>query len=343
MNVDDIWIDSSSGIEYVYIRSNNATQWVEFGATGTPLNGTAGLGFSDQTMYGVDAGTDVTIQQIGTGSINLSASNVNTTANLNAPFVTVRNSTFTSSESAVRIIGSSTGSESLPVNSGYMLSITGRDNLPSRVINSAYGTNSYALYAGRAARGNIANPEAIQSGDVVSRIAASPHDGTSFPSFGTGRIDVVATENHTVSNKGTRIEFWTMQTGSNTYVNIATFNGANVSFTGYVNAQKGFISTPRTVTNSATLVINFETDGVIRLINNIGATISFTNYFPGKQVDVWVTNTDNNSKSFTHGCTSTNSTNNNTTKSIPGTSSMLLRYICFGTDSANVQVAIVQG
>jgi hypothetical protein len=365
INVDDIWIDSSSGIEYVNVRSNNATQWVEFGTTGTPLNGTGGLGFSEQTMYGVDAGTDVTIQQIGTGSINLSASNVNTTANLNAPFITVRNATFSSSEAAVKIIGSSTGAESLPVNSGYMLNVTGRDNLPSRIVNSAYGTGAYALVAGRAARGNIANPQAVQAGDVIARYSGNGHDGTGFATLGTGRIDIVATENHTPTSKGTRIEFSTVETGSNVFTEIASFNGKTVIFTGNVvsnnsitntsyfsniKINNGIIYPVKNASANTTQYVDYA-NGSLQLINLTGTTtIVHQNISPGRNYTVIAHNNSGVDCTVNLGvpslnCTATRDKNgkyNAPANSIPifaGTSASY-QFITFGTDLANTYCVI---
>lgn len=342
-SVGDIWIDSANALQYIYTSDTSSNQWVEWGPIGSPLGVTANLQFSGNTMFSTFANSTLTIQQTGTGNIQLNSSNTVTTSNLIVGRgLTVNNPTFTSTESAVRIVGSSNGREQLPVNSGYMLHVTGQDNTSSRIINDSFGAGAYPLLAGRAARGNVANPEAIQSGDVITRWSGNAHDGTSYAQFGTGRIDMVATENHTPSSKGTRIEFWTMERTTNTFVNIATFNGANVTFTGQVNAQKGFSCTTKNVTSNS-YVIDFVADGVIRMDINAAASISFTNYIPGKQIDVWVKNTSGSTRTVTHGCLSENATNNNTTKSMPSTSTMLLRYTCFGVDSANVCVAVIQG
>jgi hypothetical protein len=358
VNVDDIWIDSATGIEYVNVRSNNATQWVEFGATGTPLNGTGGLGFSEQTMYGVDAGTDVKIQQIGTGNIILQSSNTVITGNLiaNAPgkkaefnnisavYFRVNTATTIANSAAINIVASTGYYVQPPTSDGYVLQATGKDNVPSRIVIDSAGSSSYSAFIGRHARGTHQNPTAAQNGDMLARFSGNGYGATGYGvNAGGASVDIYAIENYTDTARGASIVLSATTNGTNVRTTIATFTSNNVTITGQLNAQKGFASSPRTVTNASSVVIDFTADSVIRVINNIGATISFTNYYPGKQVDVWVTNTDNNSKSFTHGCTATNSTNNNTTKSIPATSSMLLRYICFDGDSANVQVAIIQG
>jgi len=72
-NVDDIWIDSTTGIEYTYISSNSASQWIEFGPYGTPLNGTANIQFADQTIFGTKPNQDIVILSSGAGNIVLTA------------------------------------------------------------------------------------------------------------------------------------------------------------------------------------------------------------------------------------------------------------------------------
>ena len=66
---DDMWIDTTSGIEYKYINDTNGNQWVEFGPIGSP---TGNLIFSDQTIIGNIPNRDITLSPQGTGNINLS-------------------------------------------------------------------------------------------------------------------------------------------------------------------------------------------------------------------------------------------------------------------------------
>ena len=80
-NVDDIWIDSSTGIEYTYISSNSASQWIEFGPYSSPLNGTANIQFADQTIFGTKPNQDIVILSSGTANIKLNAANTVITGN----------------------------------------------------------------------------------------------------------------------------------------------------------------------------------------------------------------------------------------------------------------------
>ena len=311
--VDDIWIDPNSGIEYVNISSNSAVQWVEFGPLGTPQNVTANLQFADQTIFNTNGNKDIVIQSTGTGNIVLIAANTivanllpstptatlgtqsqpfanvwvsnasihmagnGTTSsqpviisndannvvistgglkltggvlqansvfgtshlyslNVESDFI-VANSTFGSNESLVNITGSRYGAQP-PLNPGYVLHVTGQDGQASRIVNDAFGTGNYPLIALRAARGTAGTPTAVQTGDLIARYSGNAFDGTSYASSGVARIDMYATENHTTSNKGSKIVFGTMLTGSNVFYNVATFDGqAGVTFAANVTSN----------------------------------------------------------------------------------------------------------
>jgi hypothetical protein len=228
-----------------------------------------------------------------------------------------------------------------PLNSGYMLQITGFPNTTTRIVSDAYGANAYSAYIGRTARGTASAPTSTQNNDILLRVSGNGWGATGFSQFGVGRIDVVATENYTDIAKGSRIEFWNTRMGSNTLVKIASFNADSVEFSGVVTPQKGFIWTPRTTTlNPSTITIDFANDSVIRVNTNSTLTASFTNYTPGKVVDVWITNSAGTNQTFTHGCSALNSTTNSLTWTINGTSTIYAKYISFDSDLANTFVAI---
>jgi hypothetical protein len=325
-------------------------------------------------MTGSYANQDVIINQMGTGNIVLRSANtvvgnlipntvyssIGTVANpwnkIVAANVTstnvsvtgvvqVNNSTFLATSAAVSITGSNSAKIQTPSNDGYMLHVTGKDSIPTRIVVDSFGpANTYSLLAGRHARGTADNPSAVQSGDVLLRLAGNGWGTTGFAPLGTARIDIIASETYTDTARGSLIQFWNNIPGSNTPVNIATFNATSVEFTGTVNPQKGFIWSPRTIAgNSTSIVIDFATDSSIRATIVAPCTISFTNYTPGKVVDVWITNLDNNSHAVTHGVQATNATNNSATKSLPSTSTMYLKYFCYDGDAANTFVAITQG
>jgi hypothetical protein len=239
------------------------------------------------------------------------------------------------------ISGASNYYSQSPLNSGYMLQITGFPNTTTRIVSDAYGANAYSAYVGRTARGTASAPTSTQNNDILLRVSGNGWGATGFSQFGVGRIDVVATENYTDTAKGSRIEFWNTKTNSNTLVKIASFNAESVEFSGLITPKKGFVWVPReTALNPSTITIDFANDAVIRVNTNSTLTASFTNYTPGKVVDVWITNSAGTNQTFTHGCSALNSTTNSLTWTINGTSTIYAKYISFDSDLANTFVAI---
>ena len=268
--------------------------------------------------------------------------NVTGEVNMNAALV-LANSTFSATEAAFTITAA--GSSQTPTQSGTLMQLTSKANTPARVLIDSFGTSNtaYPVIAGRNARGTVTSPTATQNNDILLRIAGNSYGTTGYAPFGDARIDFVATENHSDTNRGSRIRFWNTPTGSNVVNEIASFNADSVYFTGTVSPQKGFIYTPNSYPGAQTaVVIDFANNSVIRANTSAGLSVSFSNYTIGKVVELWVTNTSGNGQTFTHGSSALASTINSTTYSIPATSTILARYMCFGSEAANVYVAIIK-
>jgi hypothetical protein len=250
------------------------------------------------------------------------------------------NSNFSATESAVTISASST--TATPSNDGYMIHISGKNGVPSRLVNDSYGTGAYALYAGRAARGNVAYPTAIQTGDVIARFSGNGYGTTKYQTVGVGRIDFVAAENYTDANTGSQLKFWNCAVGSNTLTNIATFNGDSAEFTGVVSPQKGFIYTPRLPAgNQTAITIDYASDSMIKANLVADLTVSHSNFTTGKVVEMWLVNTGGTNRTVTHGISALNSTTNSTTFTMPATSAAYLKYFSIAGDLANTFVSVV--
>ena len=273
------------------------------------------------------------------GTANFSgALNVTGAVAMNAT-VMLSNSTFSNTEAALTI--SASGTVVTPANDGYMIHISGKNGVASRVVTDSYGTGAYALYTGRAARGTVESPTALQTGDVISRFSSSGYGTTKYQTFGTGRIDFVATENYTDANTGSQIQFWNCPIGSNTLTNILTLNGDSATFTGIVNPQKGFALTPNvqgTLTTSKTL--NFATDSLLKFDINNDFSINLTGFTAGKIVEVWITNSAAQNKSITHGCLANNSTKQSASFTILSNSCAYLKYFSIDATQANTYVSI---
>lgn len=249
------------------------------------------------------------------------------------------NSNFNATESALTISASQT--IATPSNDGYMLHISGKNNVASRIVADSYGANSYIVYAGRAARGTVSAPTALQANDVIARFSGNGYGTTGYSPLGTGRIDFVASENYTDTAKGSRIEFWNVPIGSNTLNKIAEFNGDSVHVTGVFSPAKGFIYTPRILTGAQTAItIDYATDSMIRATFNSSLSISHSNYMTGKVVEVWLTNTAGNGQTITHGILANNSTTGSTTLTVAAGRSAKLQYFSIDGDNSNTFVAI---
>jgi len=256
--------------------------------------------------------------------------------------VVLANTNFVTTEAAFRITG--TGSSQTPTQSGTLMQLTSKQNTPARVLIDSIGTSNaaYSIIAGRTARGTVGAPTATQNNDILLRIAGNSYGTTGYAPFGDARIDFVASENHSDTNRGSRIRFWNTPTGSNVVNEIASFNADSVYFTGAVNPQKGFIYTPVVYPSSQTAItIDFSDGPMVRAQTAAGLVVTLSNLTAGKEVVAWITNTAGTTQTFTHGCSSTNSTTNSTTYGIPATSTIFARYMCIDGNLQNTFVAIV--
>jgi hypothetical protein len=165
---------------------------------------------------------DLTLNSNGTGNVNIVGElNVSTTGGTKL-IQTLQNGTMNfyvpninSLDSAIDIIGSVDGSVVAPQTTGVMLHITGQDGstTASRIYND--GVVGYAAYIGRRYNGSSAVPTAVNSGEIISRLGATPYTSTGWPTLSTARIDFVATENQTGTHQGNQIEFYTTPNGAN--------------------------------------------------------------------------------------------------------------------------------
>jgi len=359
-NVDDIWIDSTSGIQYVYINSNSSNQWVEFSAYSSPLNGTANIQFADQTIFTVNSAQDLVISNPSTANIKLISGNTIITGNLiadapgkdaffnnlRAVYFRVNTETIIANSAAVNIVGSTGYFTQLPTSNGYMMQITGPDNAVTRVVNDSAGVASYSAFIGRHSRGTHQNPTAAQANDLLARFSGNGYGATGYGiNAGGASMDVYATENYTDTARGSKLIFSTTANGTNARTVSATIDANTATFSGTIVPQKGFVYATRTanVGNSVAVTIDFANDAFVRCTVNSNMTVNFTNFTTGKIVDLWVTNLSGTARTITHGVSATNATNNGTTESIPSTSTAKFQFYSFDGNLGNTYVAIVQG
>jgi hypothetical protein len=255
--------------------------------------------------------------------------------------VVLANTNFAATEAAFRITAS--GSSQTPTQAGTLIQLTNKPNVPARMLIDSFGTSNtaYSIIAGRAARGTVDAPTATQNNDILLRIAGNSYGTTGYAPFGDARIDFVATENHSDTARGSRIRFWNTPNGSNVVNEIASFNADSVTFTGVVSPVKGFIYTPRLpVGNQTAITIDFVNDVIIKANLVADLTFTLTNFVYGKVVEVWLVNTSGSTRTITHGCSATNSSENSSTFTMASTSSAYLKYFSIDGDLANTFVAV---
>jgi hypothetical protein len=272
---------------------------------------------------------------LGRGTINFFANTVSNGT------VKIQNSTFSPTNALMSIVASDGFATQAPSNTNYMLHVTGKANSVTRVVLDSFGANTYPLLSGRMGRGSAATPVAVANNDVMMRIVGNGWTGTQFPPSSPTKIDFVAGENFSDTNRGTRIEFWNTPVGSNTIQRIADFNADSAEFLGTVNPTKGFIYTPRLpVGNQTAITIDFSNDVIIKANLVADLTFTLTNFVAGKVVEVWLVNTSGSTRTITHGCSATNSSENSSTFTMASTSSAYLKYFSIDGDLANTFVAI---
>jgi len=171
-----------------------------------------------------------------------------------------------SSRSSVVITGDSTGNILLPQNNGVMLHITGQTATPARLYLDGQGSGNYAAFVGRRYNGNVSVPTAINSGDIVARFGSTPYHGNAavnsgWPTITTTRIDMLADENQTVANIGSRLEFYTTNTQTTTAVKKLTINTAGIVANANLFVANTFVPTSST-SGGAAGQISFDSGNV---------------------------------------------------------------------------------
>jgi len=124
--------------------------------------------------------------------------------------------TILGTQAALNIIGSKSGNQQPRNFSGSLLQMTAQDNQPGRVSLDSFGTGSYSVYAGRAARGTVDTPLQTKGGDTLLRFTAQGWTTANAFAGSISRINFEAAEDFTSTSTGTRLRFQTTPIGSTT-------------------------------------------------------------------------------------------------------------------------------
>ena len=273
--------------------------------TGLPL-GIGNLQVVDTTLKTVNPNEDLIVESNGTGNVSLVGNVLFHPTNgptLADPYfvassdgqITIYTPASDPTSGAVKIIGTASGSFSMPVNTGVMLQLTGNNNDASRLYNDSVG--SFAAFVGRRVNGTVASPSAVQAGDEIIRISSTGYNGNAIPGAGSARIVYQAKENYTTTAQGSNISIWATQLGTTTLSKIVTVDYesgltatkanvvGNLTVGGAVVSNltvTGTITTPRTViasTGIRTILggiyanLSFATDSIVHLYQPTGDVI----------------------------------------------------------------------
>jgi hypothetical protein len=148
--------------------------------------------------------------------------------------------TLLTTQSALNIVGSSSGAQYPRNFTGTLLQMTAQDGQSARLSMDTFGgtTNTYALIAGRSARGTVDAPTATQSGDTLFRISVQGYGTTGFVSS-IGRIALAAKQTFTDSAAGTEVVFQTTPLNSTTIGTSAKVDDTGFVLTGTTNTNSG--------------------------------------------------------------------------------------------------------
>ena len=335
-----------------FLKANNAIANTGSINANSVIANTATLGnltISNNAIYSSATSQDMIIgQSIATANLVINRTtnitkDLGITGNIivQGTYVDFNNSTFNPNTAFVQITGSNNNTTVAPSNTNYMLHITGKANSVTRLVLDSFGAATYPVVVGRMGRGSADIPGAIANNDVMMRIVGNGYTGTQFPASSPSKIDFIASENFSDTNRGTRIEFYNTPTGSNTIQKVASFNADSVTFSGRVEPQKGFVYTPTIYPGNLTAItIDVANTAVTKANTTAGLVVTLSNLLAGKETILWVVNAAGTNQTFTHGLSALNSTVNSTTYTIPGTSTILVRYMCMDNTLANTFVAI---
>lgn len=248
--------------------------------TGLPL-GIGNLKVENTTLSAVNLNDDILVESTGTGNVSLVGNVFFHPTNgptLAPPYfqatsdgqITILVPASDPLAGAVKIIGSTTGRVSPPINTGVMLQLTGNNNEASRLYNDAIG--AFAAFVGRRINGNLGFPTAVLAGDEIIRISSTGHNGTSVPGAGSARIVYQAVENYTPAATGSNISIWTCAIGSNTLTKIVTVDSASGLTATKATIQGNLTVNGNLVGNAITTTATIGTANVATINISAGTT-----------------------------------------------------------------------
>lgn len=148
-----------------------------------------------------------------------------TTSTVEFNQLSVTGSTLASTQSSILVNASGSLVYEQPHSAGYLVWGINDVGSSARIVTDAYAGSTLSapsvssVWTGRKARGTAAVPTAVQSGDLILRVAGTGFGTTEFATTSSGYLEVVARENFTDGARGTQINIATTNVGTNTINN----------------------------------------------------------------------------------------------------------------------------
>jgi hypothetical protein len=111
----------------------------------------------------------------------------------------------------------------------------------NRIVMDSFG-GQYAVFTGRAARGNSLAPTAVQNKDLLSQFTARGRGATSYPNASNARMNMYAGQNFTDTAYGTFINFEVTAPGTTVATPIAQLSSTGLAVFGSISATADITS-----------------------------------------------------------------------------------------------------
>lgn len=268
-------------------------------------------------------------------------------------------------DSAVKIIGSSTGNYIAPGIEGAMLHVTGQLNVPSRAYYD--GNGEYVAWVARRWNGNVETPTQVLANQDVLRINATAATDAGVGNVAMAQIQFRALENQTTTAQGSTLNFVVTPVGSSAasrveVANVTVANGVtatkfttsgtvsavgnitagNVAATNYTGLVTHSIRDAGAV-GGTTLTLNVTTDDIVKCTFDNNFTVAFSSIIPGRVVTLIATNSSaGDTDIITSGITAVNMQGDNTLTVTQQTTSVIT-YYSTGTTTGNIFASAVYG
>jgi hypothetical protein len=197
-------------------------------------------------------------------------------------------------DSAMKLIGSTTGNYIAPGIEGAMLHVTGQLNIPCRIYYD--GNGDYVSWVARRYNGNVAVPTQVLAGEDVLRINSTAATNAGVGNVAMAQMRMTALEDQTTTAQGSSITFTVTPIGSSTasrvdVANVTVANGVTATkFTtaGTViatgNITGGNITTVGLISATGNLTAGNVSGTTVNATTHAGTTVSVTGNVSGGNV-----------------------------------------------------------